>query len=155
MIATIHGKEDQDIDFAPSMEKIYQNANDQKQALDFYKDEMIFLNKLINKYFYDYAESFDNTVLQIQSLAFQLIETQRRRTALNVKYLGHLHNCLDSLEEFMIEEYISVHLEHAILGHEFSAFEKSYQLMKKEIFSVAEQVLHREHEQHLLNEGSS
>lgn len=155
MIATIHGQEDQEIDFAPNIEKICQKANDQKHALDFYKDEMIFLNKLINKYFYDYAESFDNTILQIQSLAFQLIETQRRRTALNVKYLGHLHNCLDSIEEFMIEEYVSVHLEHAILSREFNEFEKSYQLMKKEIFSVAEQVMHLEHEQHLLNAGSS
>lgn len=152
MIATIHGKGEQLVDFAPSMENICQQANEQKHALDFYKDEMIFLNKLINKYFYHYAESFDNTILQIQSLAFQLIETQRKRNELNIKYMGHLHNCLDSLEEFMIEEYVSVRLEHQNLANEFNTFSKAYHLMKKEIFSVAEQVLHLEHEQHLLHE---
>lgn len=115
--------------------------------LDFYRHELDFLTKLINKYFMWLAR--DEHVSQVQATAARLLELQSSRHALASKMQHHLQH-LEGLQNKPAAEDVAFREEHASLEDEFSAFVKSFRELKKTVFKMTEDIVEHEKLEHLL-----
>jgi CRISPR/Cas system CMR subunit Cmr4 (Cas7 group RAMP superfamily) len=118
--------------------------------LKFFKDEIKFLEDIINKYFIwlTKEENIDKVREQIVVLTklHKEVDELIDRTK---KHLNHIAELLTN--PFAYDEY-KFREEHAVLEEDFTKAFKAYKNAKKEIFKITEHVMDTEKLQHLLED---
>jgi hypothetical protein len=117
----------------------YVLAENWKADLEFYKDELNFLNSLINKYFVFLIN--DHQLKQIQNLVDQLVQNLNLHTELNRKIDQYMSTLQSIISEKPKTVDISVVNEHEKLEKDLMTFLASSKILKKKIFSIAEEML--------------
>lgn len=110
--------------------------------LQFYKEELIFLNHLIDKYFIwlVHKEHLDEMRILVSSLT----ETSKNCDELlekTAKHLSHLAELIDDPFKYDSHKFRS---EHEELENKITSFVKQFRKTKKETFTVSEQVIEKE-----------
>ncbi len=126
--------------------KTYVLAAHWKTELDFYLDELNFLNTLINKYFVFLIRDYH--LVEVQKITAALTNTMKKQAAIVDKinaYKSALKALISkvpmSIESKQIHQLSEDH-EH--IENEFSEFAKDFRMLKREIFKITEKVLETE-----------
>ncbi len=110
--------------------------------LQFYKEELIFLNHLIDKYFIWLAhkENLD----EMRTLVSNLTEVSKKCDGLlekTTQHLSHLSELIDDPFKYDSHKFRS---EHEELENKINSFITQFRKTKKETFAVSEQVIEKE-----------
>ena len=122
--------------------RYYVMAEHWKSDVEFYGDELQFLNSLINKYFVYLLT--DESLKDVQALAVRITDTTKSRDKLLpdiIRYMLSIKRQLTEDEEIHIKEAKATHVK---LDEQMNEFVNSFKLLKKDVFSVIEKVLEKE-----------
>ncbi len=113
-----------------------------KSDLEFYNFELNFLHKLIDKYYIWLTN--DELVVEVEAAASKIIAANKSRKTLTIEAINHLRHIEEILENEFKYDAQAFRKEHEVLENKFTNFCKNFQLLKKEVFILTEQVLDTE-----------
>lgn len=131
-------------------EDLYVLTEHWKSDFDFYNDELLFLSKLVGKYFIWLVN--DKNIKVVESLSADLsLLTKENETLSNLclKHLRHIEEFIENPFSHDIEKFKA---EHEKLEDNIVQFVKKIKSLKKEIFKVTERVIEEEKLSHLLSD---
>lgn len=114
----------------------------------FYKDEIRFLDKLLDKYFIWLLK--DDNIQLMQKLIDKIkrAETEAKRLDETIhKHIGRLEALIENAFSHDEQQFRNAHVQ---LENDLVAFIKELRLVKKEVFAITEKVIESEKLQHLL-----
>lgn len=120
-----------------------------KSDFDFYRDELQFLSSLINKYFIYLLH--DKTLSDMQKLAGRLSKTTQERVDITesiIGYMGKIKSIITTDKELNTNDFQT---DHAKLEVRMADFLKSFRVLKKDVFSVTQEILESEKVKKLLS----
>lgn len=119
-----------------------------KSDMEFYRDELSFLNNLVGKYFIWMVS--DENLNKVQALTNKLLETDGKLQVITSKIGDHLHHLKSLVNNTSSGDEKKFRDEHAKLEDDLLVFVKSLKKLKKDIFSITEHVMESEKLRHLL-----
>ena len=122
--------------------ELYALTGHWQSDLKFFKDELRFLNRVINKFFIWLTE--DGNVMMARTMVNRLTGLEGRRNALDLeiaKYMSHIRELLQNPFPYDDTRLREQHME---LESELAAFVKDFRSLKEEVFELTEQVLETE-----------
>jgi tRNA U34 5-carboxymethylaminomethyl modifying GTPase MnmE/TrmE len=123
-----------------SLGKLHQESRNWLSAIAFWKDEVRFMQNLINKNFVYFFSNNDKDSLKVLLKRIQEMEKTKLDT-LKKKVINHEKHLADySKNKTDFNEQI-VRKEHAVLTNDLDLFQTNYRLIKTELFRLAEEVL--------------
>ncbi len=125
-----------------SWEELHVLTNKWKLDLEFYNFELTFLHQLIDKYYIWLTK--DELVGEVELTATKLYLVDKARKNLNNKTIQHLRHIEEIIENEFLYDSQTFRAEHEVLENKIANFCKNFQLLKKEIFILTEQVLETE-----------
>lgn len=128
--------------------EVYILANHWKSDLDFYREDIRFLQQLIQKYliWITKKENMD----RVAGIRKKGHELSQRAEQLQEEVKGHLSTAVDAIEgkkPVSIEDFIT---RHGKLEQEFADFVADFRAKRKEVFKVTEYIIDSEELQHIL-----
>lgn len=132
-----------------SWEQLYALGEFWQNELAFYQDEMTFFHDLIDKYFMWLME--EPNIEKVQTLIRQLRKSHEKSVELIQKVNKHQMHFEELMENAFSHDEQKFREEHAQLEDEISAFVEGARNLKKEVFSVTENVMENERLKHLLD----
>ena len=130
-------------------EELYVLGEHWKSDLEFYNDELTFLNHLIGKYFVWLIK--DDHIQQVEKTSAKLSKLQQRRTDISQLINKHLAHIEGFIENPFTHNEQDFRKEHQKLEDNIVSFVKDFKTLKKEIFSITEKVLEAEKLNHLIS----
>ena len=133
-----------------SIESLYALTEHWESDMQFYTDEIAFLQGLFDKYFV--LMSREDKIDLVQAEANELLKLNDTCDELKKRMKKHqLH--LEELEEnaFSHDEQ-SFRDEHGKLEDDFSAFVKRFREVKKNVFTISEEAMEVSKESHLIKD---
>lgn len=132
-----------------SLSELYILSEHWKSDLDYYRDELNFLEELISMYYLwmknePFAEDLNNIVLGIKDMDI-LCAQLRERTSQNMEHIELLKENPFSHDEQRLRD------DHLQLEEDITAFIKNFRIIKQSVFSETKQVLNHHRLQQLLN----
>lgn len=109
--------------------------------LQFFKDDLNFLNKLIDKYFIWITR--DENLEAVSKIQESLRKTRNKCTDLLAKTEKHLQQ-LGNMTEEEKEDSRVFRLEHEHLENEITDFVKEFRKNRREVFSITEHIMDSE-----------
>lgn len=125
-----------------SWEELHVLTDKWKSDLEFYNFELNFLHKLIDKYYIWLTN--DELVTEVEAAASKIFVADKSRKTLNIETINHLRHIEEILENEFKFDAQTFRKEHEVLENKFTNFCKNFQLLKKEVFMLTEQVLDTE-----------
>jgi len=125
-----------------SWEELHVLTEKWKSDLEFYNFELNFLHKLIDKYYIWLTN--DELVAEVEAAASKIFAADKSRKTLNIETINHLRHIEEILENEFKFDAQAFRKEHELLENKFTNFCKNFQLLKKEVFMLTEQVLDTE-----------
>lgn len=125
-----------------SWEELHVLTEKWKSDLEFYNFELNFLHKLIDKYYIWLTN--DELVIEVEAAASKIFAANKLRKTLNIETINHLRHIEEILENEFKFDAQAFRKEHELLENKFTNFCKNFQLLKKEVFMLTEQVLDTE-----------
>lgn len=125
-----------------SWEELHVLTEKWKSDLEFYNFELNFLHKLIDKYYIWLTN--DELVTEVEAAASKIFAADKSRKILNIETINHLRHIEEILENEFKFDAQAFRKEHELLENKFTNFCKNFQLLKKEVFMLTEQVLDTE-----------
>lgn len=125
-----------------SWEELHVLTEKWKSDLEFYNFELNFLHKLIDKYYIWLTN--DELVAEVEAAASKIIAANKSRKTLTIESINHLRHIEEILENEFKYDAQTFRKEHEVLENKFANFCKNFQLLKKEVFILTEQVLDTE-----------
>lgn len=122
-----------------SWEELHVLTEKWKSDLEFYNFELNFLHKLIDKYYIWLTN--DELINDIEGAASRVFAADRARNTLSIKTLQHLRHLEEIIENEFPYNAQEFRQEHEELENKLASFYKNFKLLKKEVFSLTEQVL--------------
>jgi hypothetical protein len=119
-----------------------------KKDLDFYKDDLRFLHRLIDKYFIWITEK--ENLDSVRKIGTNLLNISDKCKDLLHKISKHILQLGELVENSDKEQSRIFRLEHEHLEDEIAYFVKSYRENRKEVFTITEYVVDNEKLVHLL-----
>lgn len=119
-----------------------------RSNMEFYNDELKFLQMLINKYFM--WLDHDTNIDKVQHLAVRLTKATKDIRGIIGRVDHHLHTLEKLIEHRYHGEELTFRLAHAALEDEITDFIITAREIKREIFSTTEEVAGEERLEHLL-----
>ena len=128
--------------FNAQWEELYVLAEHWKSDLDFYCDEIRFLNNLINKYF----ERLENgkNIIVVKTLKMELLGLKSANENIRRLCLKHLRCIEDFIENSFTKDVDKFKSEHEKLEENIAKFIREFKKLKKDIFLVTEKVMEDE-----------
>jgi cysteinyl-tRNA synthetase len=131
-----------DFSYTAEYQKLYVLTEHWKSDLEFYQGDLRFLHHLIDKYFVWFAhkEHLD----EMRNLASRLSEIAEKCNGLlakTSKHLSHLAELIDYPFKYDSHKFRTKHEE---LENEITSFLKQFREIKKETFTVSEQVIEKD-----------
>lgn len=109
--------------------------------LQFFKDDLNFLNKLIDKYFIWITR--DENMEAVTKIQVNLRKTRNKCTDLLAKTEKHLQQLGSMIEEEKEDSRI-FRLEHEHLENEITEFVKEFRKNRREVFQITEHIMDSE-----------
>ena len=125
-----------------SWEELHVLTDKWKSDLEFYNFELNFLHRLIDKYYIWLTN--DELVNEVEAAASKIFAANKSRNALTFETIKHLRHIEEILENEFKFDAQAFRKEHELLENKFTNFCKNFQLLKKEVFMLTEQVLDTE-----------
>ena len=125
-----------------SWEELHVLTEKWKSDLEFYNFELNFLHKLIDKYYIWLTN--DELITEVEAAASKIFAADKSRKTLNIETINHLRHIEEILENEFKFDAQAFRKEHELLENKFANFCKNFQLLKKEVFMLTEQVLDTE-----------
>ena len=134
--------------FEANWQELYILTEHWKSDLLFYRDDLKFLNHLIDKYFIwlTKKENLD----QVREIVEGLVETDKLCSTLLLqvnKHLSHLAGLIDNPFKYDSHKFRT---EHQILEDKLADFVKTFRANRKKVFAVTEHVIESEKLEHLI-----
>lgn len=131
-----------------SWEELYHLTQHWQSEMEFYRDEIHFIYKLISKFFNRLLEQDDFRTLQL--LIQKISDTEEEFDEVEDNILEHLKH-FEALirNEFTRDEQL-FRSEHEELENRVASLTNYYRLIKKEVFTITEAVLKSDKMKHLL-----
>lgn len=129
-------------------QQFYVLAEHWASDLKFFNDEVQFLSILVDRYFMGLTD--EKNVDTTKSVASKLSDVEKRRLALEEDVSAHLHHLANLVENPFPHNAQDYRDEHGALEKTLADFVKYFKAIKKEIFSLTEQVIESEKAKHLL-----
>lgn len=125
-----------------SWEELHVLTDKWKSDLEFYNFELNFLHKLIDKYYIWLSN--DELVNEVEAAARKIFSANKSRNTLTFETINHLRQIEGIMEnEFKFDAQV-FRDKHEQLEDGFTAFCKNFQMLKKDVFMLTEQVLETE-----------
>lgn len=119
-----------------------------RSDMDFFRDELRFIENLLAKYFIQLLNKRSLVKLQNLDVAISKLSKDRRAISSRIKKhltdLGLLMETTFNLKEQQFRD------EHAVLEEDIAAFAKNFRKLKKAVFEVSELAMKGEKKQKLL-----
>lgn len=131
-------------------EELYVLADHWQSDMEFYRDEIEFFYKLIDKYFIWLTK--DESITQVQTMAARLSAMSRERENISERIEKHKQDLALLMENSFTESENWFRQEHVNLEEDLSDFVKDFRDLKKKVFSISEHIIESEKLQHLLTE---
>lgn len=131
-----------------SWEEHYALSRHWASDLEFYRDDLRFLHKLIDKYFI-WITNKEN-IESVRRIGSSILSLEAECRELMVDVKTHLSHLVERIENPEREGGDSVVKEHARLEKHMADFVKSFRMNRKEVFSITEHVVDSEKLAHLL-----
>lgn len=125
-----------------SWEELHVLTDKWKSDLEFYNFELSFLHKLIDKYYIWLTD--EELINEVEQAASKIFTADKTRNSLSFSTLKHLRHIEEIMENEFSYDAQDFRTEHEELENKFSNFCKNFQLLKKEVFMLTEQVLDTE-----------
>lgn len=125
-----------------SWEELHVLTEKWKSDLEFYNFELSFLHKLIDKYYIWLSN--DELVNEVEDAARKIFTADKIRKGLALNTIKHLRHIEEIIENEFSNDAQLFRREHEELENSFASFCKKFQLLKKEVFMLTEQVLDTE-----------
>jgi len=113
-----------------------------KSDLLFYKDDLKFLDNLIEKYFMWLSKK--ENINQVKEIELSLVETNRQCFELLEKVNKHLINLAGLMDDPFKYDSHQFRKEHQLLEDNISNFVKVFRKNRKNIFAITEYVIESE-----------
>ena len=134
--------------YTASFGELYKLTQRWAQEMNFYKDEINFLYKLVDKYFTLLLKDEDITVLQ--SLIKHIDLVKREHEQLRSSISEHLKHLAVLAENPFSQDEVQFRDEHAILEEELEQLILEFKSTKKEVFALTEHAIATDKLKHLL-----
>ena len=144
---TIYRQEHGDLKNGP-WEKLYVLSGHWRSDLEFYRDDLLFLHHLIDKYFMWITKSENLGV--VKEIKKELFEMNIRNKDLFEKVKKHIIQLGRLVEDPNHKDASIVKTEHEHLEEEISDFVRSFRKNRKEVFKITEYVIDSEHLEQLM-----
>ncbi len=131
-----------------SWEELYILTKHWLSDMNFFKDEMQFLNNLIGRYFIWMAEK-DN-FHEAQVITAKIIELDKTEEALSAAIKKHKADLALLMEKAFTNENESFRREHVKLEDDLAKFTDTFRKVKKEVFDFSEKAIENDKLHHLL-----
>jgi len=131
--------EKNELDIESTWQELYIITKHWKSDIQFYKDDLKFLQHLINKYliWITKKNNLDNVML----IGSNLLKTSKQCEQLNDAIDKHLSHLAGLIKDPFKNDYQSIKVEHLALEDQFSEFLKLFRKNKKETFAITEYVV--------------
>lgn len=128
--------------FNANWDELYLLTKHWKSDLQFYKDDLKFLNHLIDKYFIWISKKED--VDAVRKIGKSIDETNEKCSDLlkqAEKHLGHLTKLIENPFKYDTQQFRT---EHQQLEDDITNFIKTFRTNRKEVFEVTEHIIESE-----------
>lgn len=119
-----------------------------KSDMDFFKDELRFINVLFDKYFTALVDK--NNIGRTKEVAVNLANVQDRWDALAQRINKHLEHIQQLMMNPAATDASDFRIEHGVLEDDLSEFTKMFRSVKNEIFQLTERIAKTEKAKHLI-----
>jgi glutaredoxin 2 len=116
--------------------------------MDFFKDELRFINVLFDKYFTALVDK--NNIEKTKEVAAHLANVQDAWDAIAQRINKHLEHIQQLIINPASPNASSFRTEHGVLEDDLSEFVKSFRSMKNEIFQLTERIAKTDKTKHLI-----
>ena len=130
-------------------QELHALATHWKSDMDFFEDELRFIDVLIDKYFKALIEQ--ENLGKIKVLAGKLRDVRSDRDVLAQRISSHMHHIEDLMVNSFAHDASSFRKEHEILEDDLAKFVKSFRQIKHEVFQLTEAIARTEKGKHLIS----
>lgn len=131
-----------------SYESLYALTEHWQSDIQFYQDEMRFLNDLISKYFIWLIR--EDNVESVRGMAVKIVQLETRFDDLTDRVTEHLGKLELLIENPFVHDEQVFRNEHAALEDDLEDLINEFKVLKKGIFTITEYVIDNERLHHLL-----
>ncbi|MDF1516618.1 MAG: hypothetical protein RQ864_04155 [Lutibacter sp.] len=128
--------------FNANWEELYILTKHWKSDLLFYKDDLNFLDNLINKYLIWITNEKDSEAVRI--IDNSILETAKKCTDLLQRVAKHLTDLAKLIEDPFKYDTQQFRTEHQQLEDDITDFVKTFRTNRKEVFEVTEHIIESE-----------
>ena len=128
--------------FDTRWEDLYALTKHWKSDLLFYKDDLNFLNHIINKYFIWISKKEDNEAMQI--IIKNVTKTKKTCSVLLKQIDIHLKHLSSIMENHFKYDSQKLRIEHQKLEDDVTNFIKTFRTNRKQVFKLTEHVIESE-----------
>lgn len=123
-------------------EELYVLTEHWKKDLEFYKEDLLFLHRLIDKYFIWIVKEENSEA--VRKILHNLQKMKDRCRDLMEKVSSHLHQVGSFVSKPEAEEDRLFRIEHEHLEDEIAEFVKAFRKNRREVFEITEHVVDSE-----------
>ena len=129
-------------DKQPDWQELYVLTEHWRSDLEFYKDDLLFLHHLVDKYFIWITKSENLELVKEIMVQIQSLEKQCRSLMEGVK--EHMHNLAQLANESNKQSLSEITDEHVVLETTIYNFVKDFRANRKEVFRITEYIIDSE-----------
>ena len=129
-------------DKKPDWQELYVLTEHWRSDLEFYKDDLLFLHHLVDKYFIWITKSENLEMVKEIMLQIRGLENQCRELMAGVK--EHMHNLAQFANESAKQSLPKITEDHVVLETSIYNFVKDFRANRKEVFRITEYVIDSE-----------
>ena len=133
-----------------SWEQLHAITEHWQSDLEFYGDEIKFMQNLISKYFMLLVK--EESSEHLQHLVSRMLTIDKNHGILKDQASRHLSLIAEVVKNSFSQDGQEFRSEHDDLEDKFTNFVKDFKALKKDVFSVTENILQTEKFKHLLGE---
>ncbi|SNR59493.1 hypothetical protein [Lutibacter flavus] len=134
--------------FEANWQELYVLTKHWKSDLLFYRDDLKFLDHLIDKYFIWLSKK--ENIDQVREIEVSLVETDKLCSTLLLQVNKHLSHLAGLMEDPFKYDSHKFRTEHQILEDKLAGFVKTFRDNRKKVFAVTEHVIESEKLEHLI-----
>lgn len=128
--------------FDADWQELYVLTEHWKSDLLFYKDDLKFLNHLVDKYFIWLSKK--ENINQVREIEQSLVQTNKTCTNLMERVNMHLSHLANLIENPFKYDSNKFRTEHQILEDEITFFVKKFRENRKNVFEITKHVIETE-----------
>jgi len=131
-------------------EELYVLTKHWKSDLTFYQQDLIFLHKLLNKYFIWITKK--ENLETVKAIGQSILKDKQNAKELKKRVNEHLTHITQTIDDPFKHDSRIFRDEHQVLEDDIAKFYKTVRKNRKQVFSVTEHIVDSESLEHLLQD---